>query len=109
VDCSVQIGRWGLWWGNPCLRTPLPIVRVGDVDDYEVRRVSSGRECEKVPFAVVCSAENLFICRIEILHCSVSKERFGVHGLLVVPYYEPLVVIDPEGVEYSANRSGYLL
>ncbi len=76
----------------------MPMIRMGDVDDYEFSRLSSDGECEKVPLAVVCSAENLFICRIEILHCSVSKERFGVHSLLVVPYYEPLVVIDPEGV-----------
>ncbi len=83
------------------------MIRVGDVDDYEFSRFPSDGECEKVPLAVVCSAEDLFVCCVDILHCSVSKERFGVHGLLVVPYYESLVVIDPESVEDSANRSGY--
>src|SRR5256885_14896111 len=81
------------------------MIRVGDIDDYEFSRFSSDGECENVPLAVVCSTENLFICRIEILHCSVSKERFGVHSLLLVPYNEPLVVTDPESVEDSANRS----
>src|SRR5438552_4151868 len=98
----------GIEWGNPGLRNPLPMIRVGDVNDYEFSRFSSDGECEKVPLAVVCSAENLFIRRIEVLHCSVSKERFGVHGLLVVPYHEPLVVTDPESVEDSTNRSGNL-
>ena len=86
----------------------MRMIRVGDVNDYEFSRFSSDGECEKVPPAVVCSAENLFIRRIEVLHCSVSKERFGVHGLLVVPYHEPLVVTDPESVEDSTNLSGNL-
>ena len=59
--------------------------------------------------AVVCGAENLFIRRIEVLHCSISKERLGVHCLLVVPDNYPLVVTDPESVEDSANRPRYLL
>ena len=59
--------------------------------------------------AVVCSTEDLLVCCVEVLQCSVSKERFCVHCLLVVPYYDPLVITDPEGEEDSANRSRYLL
>ena len=95
--------------GNPSLWNPLPMFRVGCVDDYEFSCFSSDGECEKVPLAVICGSEDLFVCCVEILHCSFSKERLGVHCLPVVPDNYPLVIVDQESVEDSANRSSYLL